>query len=85
MPAHQKPALSTDFDDLWNLGLHRGNTSTNPLTTATPNNGKSIKDLEQEKMEAGRWGGAGIPTNVATVPLAVQGKYAGPSDNDLLL
>jgi len=77
-----KPASPGEFDDLWSLGLGGGTISSMP-STAVPANGKTIKDLERERMEAGMWGKVGdstIPT-----PAGVQGKLTETKDDDLLL
>jgi len=82
-----KLAPSSDFNDLWNLGLGGGSSSNGISAIAAPAGGKSIKDLQREKMEAGMWGNVATPTNTAlraTDP-GVQGKLVGPNDDDLLL
>lgn len=79
-----KSAPSSDFNDLWNLGLGGAN---GVSAIAAPASGKSIKDLQREKMEVGMWGSVATPTNTAlraTDP-GVQGKLVGSNDDDLLL
>ncbi|KAK0487109.1 hypothetical protein IW261DRAFT_1445927 [Armillaria novae-zelandiae] len=52
-----KPALVANFDDLWSMSLG-GGLGTKPPTPGTAGGGKSMKDLEKEKANAGLWGGA---------------------------
>jgi epsin len=49
-PAAAKP--SSNFDDLWSMSL--GSSASKPATGG--GGGKSIKDLEKEKAQAGIWG-----------------------------
>ena len=50
---------SANFDDLWSLGL--GSTAKPVSTNNTGTGGKSIKDLEKEKAQAGLWGNQAKP------------------------
>lgn len=55
-----KPAApGGGFDDLWNMSL--GVNKSTSANTAASGAGKSIKDIAQEKAQAGLWGGAGQP------------------------
>ncbi|GJJ15516.1 hypothetical protein Clacol_009794 [Clathrus columnatus] len=52
---HGATKSSSNFDDLWSLGLNASGKA--PASTAAPlGGGKSIKDLEKEKAQAGIWG-----------------------------
>jgi epsin len=93
-----KPAVTTpatkpaggNFDDLWSMSL--GATSTAKAGGAAL--GKSIKDLEKEKANAGLWGGQQQQRPVGSAPLPAFGAFgngAPPSSSsngdadDLLL
>jgi len=52
-------AKSSNFDDLWSLGL--GSAAKPVSTNNTGTGGKSIKDLEKEKAQAGLWGNQAKP------------------------
>ncbi|PPQ66389.1 hypothetical protein CVT24_007218 [Panaeolus cyanescens] len=81
-----QPAKSSgNFDDLWSLSL---GSIAKPATPA--NAGKSIKDLEKEKANAGLWGGQQKPSaGMASSPFGNFGNAAPASSSsggdDLLL
>lgn len=81
---------SANFDDLWSLSLGGGGSSSSAKPGATAV-GKSIKDLEKEKAQAGIWGAQQKPVGGAPVPAAFGGGFgnaAPPSSSggdDLLL
>ncbi|KAG0691901.1 hypothetical protein DFH29DRAFT_974356, partial [Suillus ampliporus] len=52
------PKSSSNFDDLWSLSL---GTSSTTSTVKSGNTGKSIKDLEKEKAQAGIWASSQKP------------------------
>ncbi|OJA14360.1 hypothetical protein AZE42_04960 [Rhizopogon vesiculosus] len=52
------PKPAANFDDLWSLSL---GTSTTSSAAKTGNTGKSIKDLEKEKAQAGIWASSQKP------------------------
>ncbi|KAG1746036.1 uncharacterized protein EDB91DRAFT_1268988 [Suillus paluster] len=52
------PRSSSNFDDLWSLSL---GTSSTTSTVKSGNTGKSIKDLEKEKAQAGIWASSQKP------------------------
>jgi epsin len=52
------PKSASNFEDLWSLSL--GTSSTTP-TVKSGNTGKSIKDLEKEKAQAGIWASSQKP------------------------
>lgn len=79
--ASSKPAASGNFDDLWDLGFGGSSSSSKPAAASTA--GKSIKDLEREKAQAGMWGAS---TGGATSGKASMGAFtASNSGNDDLL
>ncbi|KAK0185692.1 hypothetical protein F5146DRAFT_1071121 [Armillaria mellea] len=51
------PAANANFDDLWSMSLG-GGLGAKPPTPVAAGGGKSMKDLEKEKANAGLWGGA---------------------------
>ncbi|KAG1906753.1 uncharacterized protein F5891DRAFT_1003596 [Suillus fuscotomentosus] len=55
------PKSSSNFEDLWSLSL--GTSSTTP-TVKSGNTGKSIKDLEKEKAQAGIWASSQKPGSI---------------------
>lgn len=76
---------SSNFDDLWSLSL--GSTSAKPPASGA--SGKSIKDLEKEKVMAGLWGGGQQQRpQVATPTMTPQPSAFGSTNggvDDLLL
>lgn len=50
------PTKTANFDDLWSMSLGSGSSSSAKSSTIIA--GKSIKDLEKEKAQAGIWGGS---------------------------
>ena len=93
-PAQTK---SANFDDLWSMSLGGGGGGGSLSSSAKPGAttaGKSIKDLEKEKAQAGIWGGQQKPVGGgAPIPAAFGGGFgnaAPPSTSssggdDLLL
>lgn len=83
---------SANFEDLWSLGL--GSTAKASTTSlSNPAAGKSIKDLEKEKAQAGIWGAAsqGHTTRASMGSFGAfggstaGGTSGGGGDDDLLL
>lgn len=81
-----KPASSANFDDLWSMSF--GAPAKPAATNTNSAAGKSIKDLEREKAQAGIWGGGAKPPGVAPAPaqggFGNFGSMSGGGD-DLLL
>ena len=85
-PPATTQAKSANFDDLWSMSLSGGSSSNAKPSAATA--GKSIKDLEKEKAQAGIWGAQQKPVGGAAPPFGVFGNAAPPSSSggdDLLL
>ena len=88
-PPAAAQAKSANFDDLWSMSLGGGGSSSAKPGAITA--GKSIKDLEKEKAQAGIWGAQQKSVGGAPVPAAFGGGFgnaAPPSSgggDDLLL
>ena len=85
-PPAAAQAKSANFDDLWSMSLGGGNSSSAKPVAATV--GKSIKDLEKEKAQAGIWGGQQKAVGGAPPAFGGFGNAAPPSTSggdDLLL
>ena len=61
-PAAVAQSSSSNFDDLWSMSL--GSSASKPAAGGA--GGKSIKDLEKERMEAGIWGSGQKPSGPAS-------------------
>lgn len=86
-PPAAAQAKSANFDDLWTMSLGGGGSSSSVAKPGAATAGKSIKDLEKEKAQAGIWG-----AHQKTVPAAFGGGFGNaappPSSSggdDLLL
>lgn len=84
-----KPAPSANFDDLWSMSLG-GGLGAKPTTPVAAGGGKSMKDLEKEKANAGLWGGATSKPPMGTQSFGSFGPATTPATSssgadDLLL
>lgn len=79
-----KGSSSGNFDDLWNLSLGVGSTSSKSTTSGTlgGGSGKSIRDLEKEKAEVGMWN---MGSKSSDTTLGTGSAMRASSDDDLLL
>lgn len=73
---HGSTKSTSNFDDLWSLGL--GSSSAKPATPAAGGS-KSMKDLEKEKAQAGIWNASQNRTHQSQGSFSGFGAFAGAS------